>query len=51
MSLLNALNGMNASQKISGQGVIEAENHHGITANDRAAHLHRSDVDVVLAED
>ena len=50
MSFLDAIDVLHAGQGAAGNGVIQAEHHHGITANNPAAHLHGSDVDVVLTK-
>ena len=41
---------MNGGQEAGGDGVVEAEHHHGVTPHDATAHLHRGDVHVVLTE-
>ena len=50
MGSLDAVDGKHRSQQGRRNRVVQAEHHHGIPAHDAATHLHRGDVDVVLAQ-
>ena len=50
MGFLDAVDLVDRGQEAGGDGVVEAEHHHGVAPHDAPAHLHRGDVHVVLAQ-